>query len=100
MNEPLRTHIILSCGAREMLQQAALAGIDDVNQVIRRLRTEYPSAFHSKDSLHERRLMCQPNLTIPYDRHLYESAPPWMQVPGASLTASTDDTEQREGNAS
>ncbi|NTZ87282.1 hypothetical protein FCJ61_30935 [Burkholderia metallica] len=40
--------------ARDELKQAAALGIEAIEQVTARLRVDYPSAFHTKDSLDER----------------------------------------------
>ncbi|WP_196489731.1 hypothetical protein [Burkholderia cepacia] len=61
--------------ARYVLMDAAAFGIDQIDQVIEKLRLEYPDAFHSTDSLSERGFAHAPKTDIPYRWCVRQSAP-------------------------
>jgi hypothetical protein len=55
----------LTQAQREALQSAAAGGINAVNSVITRLRTENPAAFHSDTTLLSRTFLLAPAQDIP-----------------------------------
>lgn len=61
--------------ARDVLMDAAPFGIDRIDQVTARLRLEYPDAFHSTDSLPERRFAHAPSAGTPHRWYAYQNAP-------------------------